>query len=61
LGSVRGWRTGAIVALDGNILLGRVKDPSGLDLFKRAEELEIMIALEAMHSLALADGTPSVK
>lgn len=55
LGTIRGWRTGAVLAIDGNVLLGRLKDRSRLDAFRAAEESAIDLALLAMYRLALAD------
>lgn len=53
LGTIRGWRTGAVLAIDGNVLLGRLKDRSRLSAFQAAEERAIDMALLAMYRLAL--------
>jgi uridine phosphorylase len=55
LGTIRGWRTGAILAIDGSIIQGRIKDPSAADAFKRAEAAALEAALLAMHRIASAD------
>ncbi len=52
LGTIRGWRTGAVLAIDGNVLEGRIKDRSRLDAFRTAEEQAIEIALLAISELA---------
>ena len=49
--SMRGWRSGCIVAIDGNIYLGEKKKPGTEHLFEAAEENEILIALEAIRLL----------
>lgn len=53
IGSFRGWRTGAILANDGTST--EIKPAWGEEAFRRGEEQEIRIAIEAMKSIALAD------
>ncbi len=53
IGSFRGWRTGAIFANDGTSK--EIKPAWGEKLFRRGEENEIRIAIEAMRNIALAD------
>jgi uridine phosphorylase len=53
MGSFRGWRTGAIFASDGTSK--ETKPAWGEKLFRRGEENEIRIAIEAMKSIALTD------
>lgn len=47
--SLRGWRAGCIVAIDGNIYLNEKKKPGTEKLFKEAENNEIQIAIEAIR------------
>ena len=47
--SIRGWRTGCIVAVDGNIYLQEKKQEDKVELFEQAEEDEIKIALKAIE------------
>ncbi|MGH0053863.1 MAG: nucleoside phosphorylase [Sphaerochaetaceae bacterium] len=49
--SMRGWRAGCIVAIDGNIYLDEKKKPGTEHLFREAEENEINIALAAIKIL----------
>ena len=53
ISSFRGWRAGAIFANDGTS--AEIKPEWGEDAFRKGEEQEIKIAIEAMKSLALAD------
>ncbi len=53
IASFRGWRAGAILACDGTSR--ETKPESGAEAFRRGEELEISIAIEAMKAIALAD------
>ena len=53
ISSFRGWRAGAIFANDGTST--EIKPEWGEEAFRKGEEQEIKIAIEAMKSLALAD------
>ena len=53
IGNFRGWRTGAILANDGTSK--EIKPAWGEEAFRKGEEQEIRIAIEAMKSIALAD------
>ncbi len=54
ISNFRGWRAGAIFACDGTSR--QVKPAEGEAAFRRGEEQEIRIAVEAMKTIALADG-----
>lgn len=49
--SLKGWRAGCIVAIDGNIYLNEKKKPGTEKLFEEAENNEIRIAIEAIKIL----------
>ncbi|HUT15339.1 MAG TPA: nucleoside phosphorylase [Anaerolineae bacterium] len=53
ISSFRGWRAGAIFANDGTAT--EIKPEWGEEAFRKGEELEIQIAIQAMKSIALAD------
>jgi len=53
ISNFRGWRAGAIFANDGTAT--EIKPEWGEEAFRKGEELEIQIAIEAMKSIALAD------
>ena len=53
ISSFRGWRAGAIFANDGTAT--EIKPEWGEEAFRKGEELEIRIAVQAMKSIALAD------
>ncbi len=53
ISNFRGWRAGAILANDGTST--EIKPEWGEEAFRKGEELEIQIAIEAMKSIALAD------
>jgi len=53
ISSFRGWRAGAIFANDGTAT--EIKPEWGEEAFRKGEELEIQIAIQAMRSIALAD------
>lgn len=53
VGQFRGWRTGAVFAVDGTPT--EVKPAWGEEAFKRGEMQTIEVALNAMHALALQD------
>jgi uridine phosphorylase len=53
VGQYRGWRTGALFAVDGTPT--EVKPAWGEEAFRRGEASAIEIALQAMRKLALAD------
>jgi uridine phosphorylase len=53
IGSFRGWRTGGILVNDGTSK--EIKPAWGEEAFRKGEELEIRIAVEAMKSIALTD------
>ncbi len=55
VGQYRGWRTGALFAVDGTPT--EIKPAWGEAAFQRGEENVIGIALHAMQKIALADGT----
>lgn len=55
--SLRRWRAGCIVAIDGNIYLNEKKKKGTEHLFREAEEKEIHIALEAIKILHEQDNT----
>jgi len=55
IANFRGWRAGAIFACDGTST--ETKPVWGEEAFRRGEEQEITIAVEAMKRVALADGT----
>ncbi|MCL4458299.1 MAG: nucleoside phosphorylase [Chloroflexi bacterium] len=50
--TLRRWRAGAIVAIDGNVIRRERKTPATEPLFRQAEEREIQIAIEAVKILA---------
>ena len=52
--SLRGWRAGCIVAIDGNIYLSEKKKAGTEKLFEEAEKNEIRIAIEAIKILESA-------
>ncbi|MCL4561533.1 MAG: nucleoside phosphorylase [Chloroflexi bacterium] len=54
IANFRGWRAGAIFACDGTSR--EIKPAAGEAAFRRGEEQEIHIAIEAMKTIALADG-----
>lgn len=56
ISSLRGWRSGAIFANDGTSR--EIKPAWGEEAFRRGEEAEIRIAIEAMKRIALADVSP---
>ncbi len=51
--SFRGWRAGALFACDGTPT--EIKPAWGEEAFRKGEEQEIQIAIEAMKNVALAD------
>jgi DeoD family purine-nucleoside phosphorylase len=53
ISNYRGWRAGAIFASDGTS--EEIKPDWGEEAFRKGEEQEIKIALEAMKQIALAD------
>ena len=53
ISNFRGWRAGAILANDGTSK--EIKPEWGEQAFRKGEELEIQIAIEAMKAIALAD------
>jgi uridine phosphorylase len=53
ISNFRGWRAGAILANDGTSK--EIKPEWGEEAFRKGEELEIQIAIEAMKAIALAD------
>jgi len=53
ISNFRGWRAGAILANDGTST--EIKPEWGEEAFRKGEELEIQIAIQAMKSIALAD------
>ncbi len=53
ISNFRGWRAGAILANDGTA--SEIKPEWGEEAFRKGEELEIQIAIEAMKNIALAD------
>jgi len=53
ISNFRSWRAGAILANDGTST--EIKPEWGEEAFRKGEELEIQIAIEAMKSIALAD------
>jgi uridine phosphorylase len=53
IANFRGWRAGAIFASDGEA--GATKPEWGEAAFRKGEEAEIQIAIEAMKNIALAD------
>lgn len=53
ISSFRGWRAGAIFANDGTAT--EIKPEWGDEAFRKGEESEIQIAIQAMKSIALAD------
>ena len=53
----RGWRAGALFACDGTAT--QTKPEEGKEAFRRGEENEIRIAIEAMKNIALADNASS--
>jgi uridine phosphorylase len=53
ISNFRGWRAGAILANDGTSK--EIKPEWGEEAFRKGEELEIQIAIEAMRNIALAD------
>jgi uridine phosphorylase len=57
ISNFRGWRAGAILANDGTST--DIKPEWGEEAFRKGEELEIQIAIEAMRSIALADKAAS--
>jgi uridine phosphorylase len=57
LAAFRGWRAGAIFACDGTAT--EIKPQWGEAAFRQGEEDEIRIAIEAMKSIAVADGAKS--
>lgn len=52
LAKIRGWRAGAVLAIDGNILRKERKSAVGTKVFEVAETEAIKIALHAIHELA---------
>lgn len=52
----RGWRSGAIFASDGTA--SEIKPAWGQEAFRRGEEQEITVAIEAMTRIAQADTEP---
>lgn len=52
--ALRGWRSGALFASDGT--WKETKPAWGEELFRQGEENSIRIAIEAMKTIALADG-----
>jgi uridine phosphorylase len=57
LAALRGWRAGALFACDGTST--EIKPEWCEAAFRQGEENEIRIAIEAMKSIALADGAKS--
>lgn len=53
ISNFRGWRAGAILANDGTST--EIKPEWGEEAFRKGEEREIQIAIEAMKTIALAD------
>ncbi len=53
VGQYRGWRTGALFAVDGTPT--EIKPAWGEDAFRRGEENAIQIALRAMHKIVSTD------
>lgn len=53
ISNFRGWRAGALFASDGTS--SEIKPAWGEEAFKRGEENEIRIAIEAMKNIALSD------
>lgn len=53
VGQYRGWRTGAIFAVDGT--LREIKPAWGEEAFRRGEKQAIEVALRAMRQIAAAD------
>jgi uridine phosphorylase len=52
--ALRGWRAGALYANDGTSK--ETKPVWGEEAFRQGEENSILIAIEAMKTIALADG-----
>jgi len=53
ISSFRGWRAGAILANDGTAT--EIKPEWREEAFRKGEELEIQIGIQAMKSIAVAD------
>lgn len=56
VGQYRGWRTGALFAIDGTPT--EIKPAWGEEAFRRGERQAIEIALAAMYALAIRDRAP---
>jgi len=52
LAKLRGWKAGAVLAIDGNIVRKERKRAIGTETFEAAEREAIKVALEAVHELA---------
>lgn len=54
IGALRGWRSGALYASDGNP--GEIKPEAGKTAYRAGEQAIIKIGLDAMHAIATEDG-----
>lgn len=52
LAKLRGWKAGAVLAIDGNIVRSERKGAIGTETFEVAEKEAIKVALEAIYELA---------